>query len=194
MLNRIKEFIPKQFRPVFSKKIYFIYQRNTAGNPPALSSEFEVIMMSSVAEAKKYKLLGYKFQNIDIFQALPSLFRSGTTILFIFSNKEFAHYSCITESQKDAILDSVFSKIGELDPSAGVIGPCHTSENFRGKSLYPTALKLSCAYLEKKKKHIAFINTKSNNVASQKGILKAEFKLFKQLTLLTVFGRNFYAT
>ncbi len=72
------------------------------------------------------------------------------------------------------------------------IGPCWTHQNFRGKNIYPFILTLilkNLSFLDR----TFYIMTDENNIPSQKGILKAGFKLFAEGSKKGILG-IYYAT
>ena len=63
--------------------------------------------------------------------------------------------------------------MGQKDIS---IGPCWTHKNYRGQYLYPYVITEIINKFVNKKNH-AWMKCDKNNIASQKGILRAGFKI-----------------
>jgi len=56
------------------------------------------------------------------------------------------------------------------------IGPCWTDADYRGQGIYPTVLRYILSTFKGQFRKF-FIFTDEDNIASQKGIIKAGFKL-----------------
>lgn len=133
--------------------------------------------------------------DIEVFQ--PTLFNlkchKSSSVLFLFwylfsRNKYFIVY---VKNQNKIIHHSVcitkFYRFPFMDSNDLEIGPCWTDENYRGKGIYPYVLKYVLSNFKDKYDKF-FIMTDSDNIASQKGILKAGFEFIGKGTK-NVFGR-----
>lgn len=98
---------------------------------------------------------------------------------YIFTLGQFCIYYVYDENEKIVHLSHVMPKIFKYsfmsEKNSIHIGPCWTSENQRGKGIYPAILSNICSDYSKKN---VFIFTEKKNIASQKGIEKVGFKQF----------------
>lgn len=94
----------------------------------------------------------------------------------ILSFFRFKEYQLIDSDGKIASYAQVMPKIiifSFLSNKGLHIGPCYTVEKHRGRGLYPELLKIIIQNETKNSEF--FIFTKTTNIASQKGIVKAGF-------------------
>jgi len=75
--------------------------------------------------------------------------------------------------------------------SEASIGPCITSPQYYGLSLYPYTLCSICEFLGGKNKKEAKIVTTRDNTSSIRGITKAGFKIHREAHYLKLLWWNF---
>lgn len=182
-------------------KNYFCYKRYYLFKK-SLDKDFEkmgipaikAVVLNIVSDCAQLDSLiaeGYDIKSLPIFCDLQSGLKKGAKLFFVFSGKECAHASMVVMDKNIASLtDSVFKKIARED--AGYIGPCYTHPLYRGKGLYPYVLNKICELLKKEGKNAAFINTKTTNKASARGITKAGFNAIAEVSHLRLMFCDFY--
>jgi hypothetical protein len=100
-----------------------------------------------------------------------------------------AHYSWTQFAGQHEIRD-----VGQeftIAPNEAWIYHCRTAAWARGRGIYPFVLVRIEKLCATRGCSSVWIYTDTENTASQRGILKAGFSLYKQLTALCLFGRNF---
>jgi len=104
-------------------------------------------------------------------------------LVFVVSSKEHVlHYGFVYLSSRQVFI------IGEKSP-VPLIGNCFTSPLARGRGLYRKALIAECEYLRKRGYSRVVIETSTSNVASQRGIEGAGFRLMREMKGYILFRR-----
>ncbi|HET6459784.1 MAG TPA: GNAT family N-acetyltransferase [Syntrophales bacterium] len=80
------------------------------------------------------------------------------------------------------------NRIIELRSDEGEVKYSLTLPEFRGKGIYPEALREVQRYLKEKGYKMLYICTREDNVASVRGIEKAGFTFIKRINLIKVLG------
>jgi len=142
-------------------KSYLLFQKKGEENIYNDFSIGKVIEINNIIQALKYKII-----NLSIIYnfLIGIIFNNKYKICILLNdNKEiihFSHYSNRGIKYKNIFKNDI------------VIGPCWTREDFRGRNIYPTILK----YISNNNSFNYYIFCEKNNIASQRGIIKAGFK------------------
>ena len=100
----------------------------------------------------------------------------------LYCDGKLAHVSWLISAEHDRTLPLRIIKLG---PGEAEITHCHTLSEFRGKGLYPFAIRTLCDIAAEKGVKRVFMMTKSFNTSSQHGIEKAGLPQTNQLVRIT---------
>lgn len=155
--------------------------------PPELS----LFIISSTDEYHAAVANGYNFSGCPKNENIEDGLNKGACLLCIFQNQALAHTSWLALNYNQSVYDSLFitGRIGQEGDS--YIGPCNTYPTFRGRGLYPLALRLACQHIKSKGADRIIINTKKTNRSSMRGIDKADFIKFSWAIACCFFGYKF---
>jgi predicted acetyltransferase len=107
----------------------------------------------------------------------------ANSILFaVTDNKQVIHTSFVQFKSRYKIL------IHELHETP-LIGNCWTDDKYRGQGLYPKTIQLAAESLFKSGYKKVLISCAVNNIASRKGIEKAQFNLVQELKSYIVLNK-----
>jgi RimJ/RimL family protein N-acetyltransferase len=91
----------------------------------------------------------------------------------VFMDDELAHVSWLVTADHDRLMSEREVKLRDGEAE---ITHCFTAESFRGKGIYPLAIRALCAQAEVAGITCVFMATHPTNTASLRGIAKAGFK------------------
>ena len=174
-------------------KSYLIYSKNLdmEVDNEELPGEFSLLVISTIAEYHFAIESGYDFSSYPKNENIEFALRKGAWLLCLFQERSLAHTTWLAHDHSQAVYDSLFFA-GRIGVSRDAyIGPCNTYSPFRGRGLYPIALKLACQNLKRRGAGRAFINTKQTNIASIRGIRKAYFSKCGKAFVISLLGRRF---
>jgi len=127
-----------------------------------------------------------KFSNPLIQRKYKQRFAEGCICFVVTSDKnQIAHYSWVRFANRFIDYVNINLKLSDDEFS---IFDSHTFEGCRGLSIYPWTLLQIQKYYNKLNFKRMYIDTKTNNLSSKKGIEKAGFQLLAKYDLL-VFGK-----
>ena len=192
IIKFFKKFLLQKVRIIFCKKEYFLFKRELF-NIVEIDDGFifDFIIINSLDEFEKLQALNYNFSQMISFEILKKGLLQKGNLACVFDRKELIHLTWFSVSFESSIYDSLFITGVFGEKNIGFIGPCETNAKFRGRGIYKVVLDSVCKCLLERGIKIAMINSKSNNSASIRGIIKAGFKLSKRVEVKTLLGRKF---
>lgn len=184
--NVIKRTIPSKYRPIYNKTFYLVFSFDLK-NDVCSKFDFDYIFIDSVSD---YQNLGGVIPP-NVLDKFQKAFLENGKMCCVSYNKKLAHVSWFSSTYKGIMFDSIFETGIFNHKDIGYIGPCETYTEFRGKGIYPFVLKKICEYQKEYGVKEVYINTKSNNTSSIKGILKSGFKLHSKVRVIQLFGHKY---
>ena len=100
---------------------------------------------------------------------------------------KLAHYSWAQFSGAHLIQD--VGQMAAIEAGHCWIYHCRTAQEFQGRGIYPHVLSKMIAECKARGLLKAWVYTSPENIASQKGILRAGFTLSRRLVSIRLFGR-----
>ena len=189
-LNLLKKFIPNRFRPIYLRKQYNVYSKDL-NDIFDINEVFDLKILKSSNELESLCCNGYTISELISTDTLQKGFENKAQLLAcVFHDKLLVHTTWFSYSSLHSVFDSIFRTGMFEEDNVGYIGPCQTSEKFRGRGIYKIVLINVCNYLLRNGVKKALINCRSNNYSSINGILKAGFKLKSNVISITIFGTN----
>jgi hypothetical protein len=110
----------------------------------------------------------------------------GDQCYVCFADARLVHYSWVQYSGNHDLRD--VGQTIEIQPGNCWIYHCRTAEWAKGQQIYPHVLTHILDNCKFQARHMAWIYTSNGNFASQNGITKAGFILYKQLAAVHLFG------
>ncbi|MBU1727517.1 MAG: hypothetical protein KJ880_07795 [Candidatus Omnitrophica bacterium] len=180
------------FRSIYYGVTRFVFERavlnvylNKGEASLSVMSGLEIV---DVSNKEKYLLVScigdYLTQN-----KFESRIQRGDACFAAFFNDKPVHFSWVSFDK--AVIREV-RKSYHLSQEQAYIYHCFTHPEFRGRDIYPIVLARIVKGLQLKGKKHFFISTAANNLASQKGILKAGFHQVESIIFLRILGFKFY--
>jgi GNAT superfamily N-acetyltransferase len=118
------------------------------------------------------------------------LFDYGYLGFYAYCGNVLVHHAWVILGPYDIVPASKGKKsLFRTDLDSAYIYYCATAKDWRGKGIYTFVLSEICRILEKDfNLQRLFIATSQNNHASSRGIQKANFKAYRNYTVLNIFG------
>jgi RimJ/RimL family protein N-acetyltransferase len=111
----------------------------------------------------------------------------GDQCFLAWLDEELVHYSWVQTQGIHSIMPAGMKQ--EISPGEFWIYDCRTAELARGKHVYPFVLVSLLQEFFQKGFRKTHIYTTKDNLASQKGILRAGFQLYKTIKAISWLGR-----
>jgi len=178
----------------FFNKRYVLFEKDLASvddlrKTPFLES-IELKMIRSPEELERLIKSVPNAGSFPIFADLKDGLKKGGIVFLVLSGGECAHMSLvILERRLAEETDHLYRIFGKAN--SGYIGPCYTSPGYRGRGIYPFVLTEINKFLKGEGRLAALINTKTTNLSSAAGILKAGFKKIAEVKVIRVFSFEF---
>jgi hypothetical protein len=189
-LQGLKNIIPNRLRPIYLRKEYNIYSKDL-NDAVEIKEVFDFKILKSSNELESLCTNGYFISELISSDTIQKGFENKSQLLAcVFHEKLLVHTTWFSYSSLHSVFDSIFRSGMFEEDNVGYIGPCQTSEMFRGRGIYTIVLENVCSYLFRKGVKKALINCRANNYSSIKGILKAGFKLKSTMVSVTILGQN----
>lgn len=190
MFNLLKKTIiksiPLKYRPIYKFTDYTIYSFDL-NNKIYNRLNFDHKFVDNISD---YIDFGGDIPS-NLSNEYEEAFSKNGKLLCVKYKQKLAHVSWFSTTHSGILFDSIF-KTGILkDNSYGYIGPCETYPEFRGKGIYPFALKKICEYQKKCGIKKVLINSRSNNNSSIKGIIKSGFVLNSKVKSFELLGNKY---
>lgn len=168
-------------RPVWETRTYRVYSNalpSSASIPPQPAG-LRLGFLRSVEDWRREEAAGVRFDEVVPPIDAADAFRRGAFALALLEGERVAHLSWAAPHPRAVTGDPVFRCIGR--PGTAFIGPCFTHPDQRGRGLYPWALQRLSAELSSSGARQVWINTRTSNAASVRGIEKAGFTVVQDL-------------
>lgn len=186
LVNRIKNKFHYHKYSFFEKKLF----QNGGSLITVIKTPFNLSVLYDADEFSKMVSNSAKEYNLPPIGDFRDGLKKGGAVFLLLDGKNIIHGSkVILDKDFAAINDRIFKRFKSQD--AGYIGPCFTHPAYRGKGLYTYVLLKICDFLKEKGKERAFICTKTNNLASMRGIEKAGFRIKYEIGLLKILFFDF---
>lgn len=173
-IKKIKTLIYKFWKHLFFVSTDYLYEYTGISNYLNKVADVRIVSYDNVNDAKS-------FQSDNYIEAFKKHLTNGVRGYYAYINGICCHRSWVFTNQM-AINPFISLPLKE---NQVYIGWCATAENTRGKGIYPQVLSTIVRdYADKE----IFIVANSKNIASQKGIEKAGFKIKGICKVIVVFG------
>ena len=127
--------------------------------------------------------------NPDIGEKFKRMLNEGQIGIFaLLENQEVAYcWAMIGRTSEPTVVNDVVS----LSQGQAYIHFCHTNRHHRGMRVYPYLLSVLAQHLfQESEVKVVFIDTTTQNIASQRGILRTGFRPKRMLTRVTFMGKQ----
>lgn len=189
-LNILKKIIPNRFRPIYLRKHYNVYSKDL-NDIFEINQVFDFKILKNYNEWESLCSNGYTISELISKDTLQNgLEYKAQLLACVFHDKLLVHTTWFSFYSLHSVFDSIFRTGMFEEDNVGYIGPCQTSEKYRGRGIYNIVLINVCNYLLRNGVKKALINCRSNNYSSINGILKAGFKLKSNVISINIFGTN----
>ncbi|PCK10085.1 MAG: hypothetical protein COA42_00375 [Alteromonadaceae bacterium] len=178
-------------RKLTASKVYFVISRKCLTKYDnaltAVKINGDVVIVDCVETYNELVTRGVDFSEYPQTEDIELGLQSGAILFCFLVDDTLAHTSWLSFDCKGAVYDSIFNQY-EL-PNGAYLGPCNTYHGYKGLGIYPHVISKICIHLKSMGKLYAYINTRSTNASSLRGIEKAMFVPCASVKRSLLFGR-----